>query len=169
MWTMADLEPALAGASKGRDFARGKRLFNEAMCAQCHLFAGGGGMAKGGAVGPDLTAIASRFSRRDVLEAIIDPSKAISEQYASFIFTMKDGSVVGGQIAEENHYLLTLIVDPISGTRQNFPKGNVVKREVSPVSLMPPGLLATLSKDEVLDLLAYLESGGNEKAPAFAK
>jgi putative heme-binding domain-containing protein len=169
MWTMADLEPVLEGTKKGRDFARGQKLYAEAMCAQCHLFAGGGGTAKGGAIGPDLTAVGSRFSARDILESIVDPSKIISEQYQSFLFTMKDGSVVGGQIAEENHYLLTLVVDPLTGAKQNFPKGNVVKREASPASMMPPGLLATLSQEEVLDLIAYLQSGGNEKSPAFAK
>jgi len=169
MWTMADLEPSLGGVAKGRDFARGKRLYSEATCAQCHLFAGGGGTAQGGAIGPDLTAVGSRFSPRDILESIIDPSKAISEQYQSLIFTMNDGSMAAGQIAEENHYLLTLIVDPLTGAKQNYPKNKVVKREASPVSLMPPGLAATLTRDEVLDLLAYLQSGGNEKAPNFAK
>ncbi len=169
MWTVADLEPALGGVAKGRNFERGKKLYAEAMCAQCHLFAGTGGTAKTGAIGPDLTAVGSRFSARDILEAIVDPSKTISEQYQSFLFTMKDGTTVGGQIAEENHYLLTLVVDPLNGTKQNFPKGNVVKREVSPVSMMPPALLATLTQDEVLDLIAYLQSAGNEKAPAFAK
>jgi len=169
MWAMTDLEPALGGVTKGRDFARGKKLFTEAMCAQCHLFAGSGGTARGGPIGPDLTAVGSRFSARDILESIVEPSKVISEQYQSFLFTMKDGSTIGGQVAEENHYLITLIVDPINGTRQNIPKGNVVKREVSPISMMPPGLLATLSQEEVLDLIAYLQSGGNEKTPAFEK
>jgi len=168
-WTVADLAPELDAVARGRDFARGKRVFAEALCAQCHLFAGEGGTARAGALGPDLTAVGSRFSRRDVLEAIIEPSKAISEQYASFLFTMKDGSMAAGQIAEENHYLLGLIVDPIAGTRQNYPKGNIVKREVSPVSLMPPALLFGFSKDEVLDLLAYMESAGNPQAANFAK
>ncbi len=167
MWAMADLEPTLAGVTKGRDFARGKKLYTEALCAQCHLFAGTGGVAKGGAIGPDLTAVGSRFSARDILESIVEPSKVISEQYQSFLFTMRDGTVVGGQIAEENHYLLTLIVDPLNGTRQNIPKGHIVKREVSPTSLMPPALLSTLTQEEVLDLIAYLQSGGNEKAPPF--
>lgn len=169
MWTLADLEPALGGVAKGRNFERGKKLYAEAMCAQCHLFAGSGGTAKGGAIGPDLTAVGSRFAAKDILEAITDPSKVISEQYQSFLFTMKDGSMIGGQIAEENHYLLTLVIDPLTGAKQNYPKGNVVKREASPASLMPPGLLATLTQEEVLDLLAYLQSGGNEKAPNFAK
>lgn len=169
-WTFADLEPVLDQVNHGRDFARGKKLFNEQLlCAQCHLFAGGGGLAKGGAVGPDLTAVGSRFAARDIINKILDPSKTISDQYASFVFTMKDGSIHGGQIADENHYLVTLVVDPFNGTKENIPKGNIVSREKSPVSLMPPGLLTTLTQDEILDLVAYLQSAGNEKASAFAK
>ena len=58
---MTDLEPLLAGANKGRDFVRGKKLFGDLLCVQCHTFAGASGLAKGGAVGPDLTAVVSRF------------------------------------------------------------------------------------------------------------
>ncbi len=168
-WTLDDLVPALGEVGKGRDFARGERLYRETLCSQCHLFAGKGGDAKTGAVGPDLTAVGSRFSRKDVLEAILDPSKAISEQYASFLFTFTDGTSAAGQIAEENHYLLTLIVDPLTGAKQNYPKGKLKTKEMSPASLMPPGLIYSLSKEEVLDLLAYLESGGDPKAGNFAK
>ncbi len=168
-WTLPDLEPALDGVKKGRDFHRGKKLFGELLCAQCHLFAGTGGLAKGGAVGPDLSAVGSRYSAHDILSKILDPSKTISDQYASYIFTMKDGSMIGGQITEENHYLVTLIIDPFSGEKQNIPAGNIAKKEKSPVSLMPPGLITSLSQDEVLDLLAYLQSGGDEKGAAFAK
>jgi putative heme-binding domain-containing protein len=169
-WTFADLEPVLDQVKKGRDFARGKKLFNEQLlCAQCHNFAGGGGLAKGGAVGPDLTAVGSRFAARDIINKILDPSKNISDQYASFVFTMKDGSIHGGQIADENHYLVTLVVDPFNGTKENIPKGNIVSREKSTVSIMPPGLLTTLTQDEILDLVAYLQSAGNPDSPAFAK
>jgi len=168
-WTMADLEPVLDQTNKGRDFAHGKKVFNELLCAQCHLFAGGGGLAKGGAVGPDLTAVGSRFSARDVIAKIIDPSKSISDQYASFVFTMKDGSMHSGQVADENHYLVTLVVDPFNGTKENIMAGSIVKKEKSPVSLMPPGMLMTLTQDEILDLVAYLRSGGNEQDAAFKK
>jgi putative heme-binding domain-containing protein len=168
-WTMEELEPILGEASKGRDFAHGKAVFSELLCAQCHLFAGGGGLAKGGAVGPDLTAVGSRFSARDVVAKILDPSKTISDQYASFLCTMKDGSLHSGQVAEENHYLVTLIVDPFNGTKENIMANQIVKKEKSPVSLMPPGMLMTLSKEEILDLVAYLRSGGNEQDAAFKK
>lgn len=43
--------------------------------------------------------------------------------------------MVGGQIAEENHYLVTLVVDPLAGTKQNFPANKIAKRELSPASL----------------------------------
>jgi putative heme-binding domain-containing protein len=168
-WTLDDLVPSLGEVAKGRDFKRGEKLFGEALCSQCHLFAGRGGDAKAGAVGPDLTAVGSRFSRKDVLEAILDPSKAISEQYASFIFTFTDGTTAAGQIAEENHYLLTLVVDPLTGAKQNFPKGKLKTKEMSPVSLMPPGLIYSLNKEEIFDLLAYLESAGNPSAANFKK
>ncbi|HEY3899956.1 MAG TPA: hypothetical protein VGM54_15215 [Chthoniobacter sp.] len=168
-WTMEDLEPLLPETNHGRDFAHGKKVFNELLCAQCHLFAGGGGLAKAGAVGPDLTAVGSRFSAHDIVAKILDPSKTISDQYASFIFTMKDGSVHAGQVADENHYLVTLIVDPFNGTKENIMAGSIVKKEKSPVSLMPPGMLMTLNKDEILDLVAYLRSGGNEQDAAFKK
>jgi putative heme-binding domain-containing protein len=163
-WTLADLEPELANVARGRNFQRGREIYAAAQCASCHLFAG-----DGGTVGPDLTAAAGRFSRRDILDAIIDPSKALSEQYASFLLTLKDGSIVGGLIADENNDHYAVLTDPINGTKQIVGRTQVVSKELSPVSMMPPGLLYSLTKDEILDLLAYLESGGNEKAPAFAK
>jgi putative heme-binding domain-containing protein len=83
--------------------------------------------------------------------------------------TLKDGSIVGGLIADENNDHYAVLTDPINGTKQIVGRTQVVSKELSPVSMMPPGLLYSLTKDEILDLLAYLESGGNEKAPAFAK
>jgi putative heme-binding domain-containing protein len=67
--------------------------------------------------------------------------------------------LVTGQIAEENNDHVTLITDPIAGTRQDIGKTRIEGRQVSPVSLMPPGLINVLTKEEVLDLLAYLERG----------
>jgi len=93
----------------------------------------------------------------------------ISEQYASVIFTMKNGETYVGQVAQETNYHFDVIVDPIRGEHRQIAKTGLEKKEVSPVSLMPPGLINVLTKDEVLDLIAYLQSGGNEKAPAFAK
>jgi len=99
-----------------------------------------------------------------VLEAIIEPSKALSEQYASFIFTLKSGDIVTGQIAEENNDHFAVVTDPLAGTRKIVGKGGIVSRQLSPVSVMPPGLINVLTKEEVLDLLAYIESGAQAAA-----
>jgi putative heme-binding domain-containing protein len=162
-WAMADLVPALDQVARGRDFGRGKEIFNSVQCRQCHLF----GPEGGGNMGPDLTAVASRFNRRDLLEAIIDPSKGISEQYASFLVTTKEGQTHMGLIVEQNKGQLTLVTDPLAGTRVSIPEAQVKSREMSPVSLMPPGLINVLKQEEILDLLAYIESGGNEKSAHF--
>ena len=77
---MADLEPLLPQVAKGRNFARGKEAYEAAQCTACHKFGN-----DGGAIGPDLTAVSSRFNRSDILESIIEPSKVVSEQYQNTI------------------------------------------------------------------------------------
>ncbi len=163
-WTVADLAPDLAQAAKGRNFARGKEIYASTQCAQCHRFG-----KEGGNVGPDLSGAGNRFNLRDLLEATVDPSKAISEQYASVVITMKDGTVLVGQIAEQDNHRLRLVTDPVAGKNEWLRLGQIASREISPVSLMPPGLINVLTKEEVLDLLAYLASGGDEKAAAFTE
>jgi len=130
---------------------------------KCHHFAQGGGN-----VGPDLSAVGSRFNHHDLLESIIEPSKVISEQYASLIVNTTGGDTVMGLVSEQNKDHITLVTDPISGTKKTIPTSQIKSKEISPISMMPPGLINVLTKEEILDLLAYLESAGNEKAPAFA-
>jgi putative heme-binding domain-containing protein len=162
-WSVADLEPDLGRVAKGRNFARGKAMYAAARCSVCHLFAG-----EGGNIGPDLTAAASRYNRRDLLESIIDPNKGISEQYAVFHVTQFDGKKeLAGMIVEETNDSLTVLVDPLNGTRDTIGKFKPPTREMLPVSPMPPGLLNTLNRDEILDLLAYIESAGNADAALF--
>ncbi|MEO8353709.1 MAG: c-type cytochrome [Chthoniobacteraceae bacterium] len=163
-WTMADLEADLPKAASGRNLERGKEIYASTQCASCHLFHGGKGN-----VGPDLSAVGQRFQRRDILEAILDPSKAISEQYASVAFTMNDGKTYAGRIANETNYNYDVIVDPVADVHQLVVKTALKSKEVSPVSTMPPGLINVLTKEEILDLLAYLATGGDPKAPAFAQ
>jgi hypothetical protein len=86
-WTVAELAPVLEkGLKSGRDFDRGRQMFGVTSYFMCHRYDG-----EGGAFGPDLTQLAGRFSTNDLLEAIIEPSKAISDQYAPVMSTKKDG------------------------------------------------------------------------------
>ena len=163
-WKMADLAPVLDQASKGRSFARGRENFTAAQCIQCHRFAN-----EGGAVGPELTAISSRYSRRDILESILEPSKVISEQYINTLIIKKNGDDLTGRIVEEDDKKLVVVTNPLSQTREEVLKSDIQSREASKISPMPEGLVNTFTQDEILDLIAYLESGGKETAAAFAK
>ncbi len=164
-WKTADLQPLLDKVGKGRDFARGKAAFAAAQCVLCHRYGN-----QGGAAGPDLTTITTRFKRQDILESMTEPSKVLSEQYMSTVFKLKDGDDVVGRIAQETPEKVVVMINPFdTTTTATVGKSAIKSRELSKVSLMPPGLIDTFSESEILDLLAYLESMGDPKHPNFSK
>jgi len=163
-WHMPDLQPDLEKLLSGRSFARGKEAFTEAQCILCHRFG-----KTGGAVGPELAAVSSRLTARDILESILLPSKVVSELYQNTILTLKDGDDVTGRIIEETDQKLTVVTDPIKTTKVEVRKSDVVNRRLSKLSPMPEGLVNTMSKDQILDLIAYLQSGGKKTYAAFKK
>jgi len=162
-WKTDDLLPALNLAARGRDFQKGKQAFNDAQCILCHRFGNAGG-----SVGADLTAVASRFTARDILESILEPSKIVSEQFQNITVSRKDGEEVTGRLVEETADRLVLVVNPLAPDNQTVvKKGDVARREASKISPMPEGLANILTQEEILDLIAYLQSGGNQSAAAF--
>ena len=92
-WTMDDVLPLVEGGLFDRDFERGRRLFGEARCFTCHRFDN-----DGGAMGPDLTSLAGRFSRRDMLQAILAPDAVVAENYRNVLVVMKDGRSLTGRV-----------------------------------------------------------------------
>lgn len=137
-WTLPELEAALDKLKDRKpDLARGMDLYTQAQCAQCHLFRDAGGN-----VGPDLTAVAQRFGRHDILESITDPSKVVSEQYAMVTLTILDGkggtAQVSGLVKEETSATVTILTDPLAGKTSHFYKNVIMKREKAAVSIMPP-------------------------------
>lgn len=163
-WKMSDLEPQLAKVSKGRSFKDGKQAFEAAQCAACHKFGN-----EGGAIGPDLTAISARFTRRDILESIVDPSKVISEQYANTTVRTNDGDAVEGRILEETPEKIVIRPNPLDQKTVTIKKSDVKSKGLSKLSPMPEGLINNLSETEILDLIAYLESGGKPNHADFKK
>jgi putative heme-binding domain-containing protein len=163
-WTMAEALPLLERANKGRNFNRGKQAYEAAQCLACHKFGN-----EGGAGGPDLTAISSRFTRRDILESIIEPSKVISEQYQNVAVVRKSGDPVVGRLLEETGDKLVLQPDLLKPDKVEVKKSEVVRKVPSKLSPMPEGLVNILTADELLDLIAYMESGGRRDHPAFAR
>ena len=161
-WTIEKLMPAIEGGLRKRDYERGRRMYAAARCYSCHRFNG-----EGGALGPDLTGVAGRFSPRDLLVSIIKPNKAISDQYQSHIITTGSGQVFGRILSEEDG-TLRVAINPLDPEQvKEIPTGEIESKVPAPVSLMPPALINTLKKDEVLDLMAYLLSGGDREAEVF--
>ena len=165
-WTMEDLKPLLGpGLESGRNFKNGREAFAAANCYACHRFD-----QEGGAIGPDLTSAAGKFSPHDFLEQIIDPGKEISDQYGSMDFTKKDGTVINGRIANlhgDKYMIITNLYAP--GEMTTLKASELKSVEPSKVSMMPPGLLNTLKDEDVLDLIAYVLSEGDPEDGVFSK
>ncbi len=132
----------------------GKNVFIRARCANCHVF---GDIGFGG--GPDLSTIVSRFRRRDILESIKYPSKVVSDQYTAYHVELADFSDVTGMLAGENDSTLTLITT--TGEKVDIPKSEITSREEATTSVMPEGLLNTMSLGDLVNLIQFLESGND--------
>lgn len=155
-WTMADFVGQLESSASTRNFQRGRQAFVDAQCLACHRMGD-----EGGGVGPDLTAISSRFKRIDMLESILDPSKVLSEQFQNTTVFTKDGEDHTGRLVDETPEQVVLVPNQLEpGKHVVVNKSDISSRRASTVSPMPAGLADVLSRDEILDLLAFMESGG---------
>jgi putative heme-binding domain-containing protein len=163
-WQMDDLAGALDQTEKGRNYAKGKAAFEAAQCAKCHRFNG-----EGGATGPDITGVGARFNAQYIAESLILPSKVVSDQYQTTTVTTKDGDVLTGRVINETDDKISLRTNPFAVGTTDVKKSDIEERISSPLSEMPQGLINVLSKEEVLDLIAYLRSAGNAEDPAFKK
>ncbi len=146
---LAEVEPALSGG----DAARGREVFfgKKAACAACHAVNG-----QGGRVGPDLSKIGQIRAGRDLLESIVFPSASFVRGYEPALIRTKDGAIYDGLIARETADAIHLV--RADRTEQRIPRASVEALQQSRISIMPQGLDAQLSRDELRDLVAYLVS-----------
>ena len=163
-WQLSDFLGDLDKVSKGRNFSQGKDAAYTGLCLMCHRMGD-----EGGSVGPDLTAVASRYARQTILESILEPSKVISDQYANTEITLHNGSVLAGRIMSETDDKILLRPSMLAPDMTELSKADIKSREFSKVSPMMPGLVNTLTKEEILDLLAYFESAGKPEGAAFKR
>ena len=156
-WGLTDFSELSETTWEARNMKNGEQMFVVGQCYKCHQIAG-----SGGSVGPDLTAAGRRFNPHDLLETLIDPSKEVSDQYRATNFQMDDGRMVTGRIANlagGTYMVQTNMLDP--GNFTNLNAANIEDQKPSTVSMMPKGLLDTMTKDDVLDLLAYLRAASD--------
>ncbi len=127
---------------------RGARLYRRLGCAQCH--------DGGRAVGPSLSGVAQRFSRRDLLIAIAFPNRDVSPRYQTIQIATAAGSLVTGVVVYES--VDGLILRDGAGRTVRIEAEDIEARRVLPVSLMPSGLLQKLEPRDVADLYAFLRT-----------
>lgn len=147
------IRPEALMTRKG-DPARGKDVFFKAtgiQCATCHKVG-----LDGGQIGPDLSDVGRRLSRRQILDSILDPSKDIDSKYAAYLVELDDGRQLSGLLVARDDKNLTVRDPQGKDTKVSLTK--VLSQVPSKKSLMPDQLLRDLTADQAADLLAYLES-----------
>ena len=159
-WKLEDLLPDLPKVSAGRNLVGGKESFQKLACVQCHKLG-----KEGYAYGPELVDAFKRYKndRAEVLRQILEPSLVIADRYRNYQFELKDGDEFPGMIIKEDPDTLTVHTGPSDALIRTVKKSDLKKRELQNSSLMPVGLLNLLTKDQILDLLAYLESGADPR------
>ncbi len=124
----------------------------------------------GGRVGPDLAKLEAKKDRLHMLKSIIDPSKEIDKKYQGWVVVTDAGKQFTGMKVAEDDKSVTLMPNPLG--IENCEPIVVAKDEIdimqpSPISLMPAKLLNTMSLEEVLDLIAYIDAKGNPDHAVF--
>lgn len=164
-WTVETATKLFASEPRGRDCENGKKMFSAGMCIACHRVGGEGGHS-----GPDLGSVGNRFSIRDILVAICEPSASISEQCMARTVKLKTGGVLAGRLIFRNDREIGFASNPFHLNQlTKAPADQVASIEFSPVSIMPPGTISGMNRDELMDLMAYLLSGGNPQHRVYGR
>ena len=153
MWTLADFN---SGIKKG-SASKGKEAFAAAGCLDCHAVKG-----EGNKIGPDLTKVAEKYKGEKLLQQILEPSSEINEEFVSEIVETVDEEMFTGLVVEEDNDSVSILANPSNpDDLTKIAKTDIVSRRPASLSSMPTGLLIMFEKEEILDLLAYLENGGS--------
>jgi putative heme-binding domain-containing protein len=173
-WKLSDLEPELKLVNQHRNFANGKQLFTTLACAQCHQLGKDGVAVSTGnganvAVGPNLDDVVKKYKGdpKLILREILEPSREIEEKYRSVTLELQNGTSITGKLTAEDPISVTIQTAPPLSQVKKIKRTEIETQRTSPISIMPAAQLNTLDKAQILDLLAYLLSGGNQDDPAF--
>jgi cytochrome c len=168
-WKLSELAPALAQVDRSRSYRRGRELFSELACNTCHKLNG-----EGSGFGPDLGEIRQRRAsgqlvREELLRELLEPARVVAEPYRIRLLRTRSGETVSGLVVGRTDQLIRLVPSPASPEVLHIPRADLAHEEVIEGSMMPEGLLVTLTEEEIWDLLAFLEAGGDQTHPPFAR
>jgi putative heme-binding domain-containing protein len=163
-WKFEELAGEVEKMKDGRSFATAKQIFTVASCISCHKLNG-----VGTEVGQDLTKLDPKIDKpTEILRHILEPSLKIDEKYQSWVFDLTNGKKVTGMILEQKGGVYKVIENPLLKAEPiTINEGDIDQKTKSMTSIMPKGLLDKLTKEEILDLIAYIAAKGNEKHALF--
>ena len=156
-----ELHAYLGESSTKGDAARGAVVFEKANCIKCHRHG-----SKGESIGPDLSTVAQRFTRKEILESVLFPSQVVSDQYAGKLVTTVDGKTLSGIVAPAGGD--SIVVLQANGEKTVLAAKDVESTVPTKKSAMPEGLFNSLQLQDVADLFAYLQTGGTRPADLAA-
>jgi putative heme-binding domain-containing protein len=135
------------------DLERGRALFFQPtfQCSNCHTIQG-----KGGKVGPDLSQVAARLNRAQLLENILEPSKLIDPKYLTYVAETSSGQLATGLLVEKTDK--EIVLRAATGADMRLPARDVLSLQAQKTSLMPEQLLRDATAQQAADLLAFLHS-----------
>lgn len=155
---IAEIQKIVQGYGTTPDLAHGRQLFN-ATCAQCHTL-----FDAGGHVGPDITG-SNRADLHYLLENVVDPNAVIPNDYRQTILQTTDGRTLAGIVKKEDGQAVTL---QTTNELLTIPRNEVKVQKLSPISMMPEGLLDQFAAKDLRDLIAYLRSPAQVPLPQSA-
>ena len=148
----------------GRSHEVGQASFQAANCIACHEFGG-----QGRNFGPDLSKLTDdKRTASHILRSILEPSKDIDEKFASNIFLMDTGKTLTGMIIEETDDVVKIVIDPLAKDQITIlNQDEIDARKRAKQSQMPAGMVDKLSREEIIDLIAYVLSNANPDHKMF--
>jgi len=165
-WTLedfdGDLSAMLAKRQTPQAASRGLRIFQEATCVLCHKLG-----KQGRPVGPDLAGVFTRHkgSDRAVLREILDPSHKVEPKYALYNVLTAKGRSFSGIITKQDRETITLVSNPEAPKPQVISRDDIELMKKSSVSLMPKGVMDRFTREDILDLLAFLKQETAKEPP----
>jgi hypothetical protein len=156
-WNIDELPEMTTSSLVEGDREHGAKIFRDALCSRCHRVG-----REGKAIGPDLTFVGRRFSPRDLLESILTPSRSVAENFQLDSIVTQSGEIHVGRILIEGDYRsqkVRIQTDPLkSDSVVEIDKSEIEAHKQLERSPMPDGLLDVFSRDEIRDLIAYLQN-----------
>ncbi|MDZ4287093.1 MAG: c-type cytochrome, partial [Prosthecobacter sp.] len=147
--------PGMADAEAGRRIFSHSKL---ALCASCHRHSG-----RGNVVGPDLSFVGRQGDQKLILQSILEPNREVAPQFYPTLLELKDGTQFTGILLRSSS---VDVFRDLTGKERTFQKTEVVRRSELRSSLMPMGLPALMTDQELRDLLAFLARNAGTQTAA---